>query len=96
MLTKGGKFILLGNQRFSRAVLIAVACAALLLLALHRRVTRRHRQGAAYPPPPYALRAPACHWGFRRLWVDGYGYQWWMRAHHYIARNSWSDNLQFR
>ena len=28
--------------------------------------------------------------------MDGYGYQWRMRAHHHIARNSWSDNLQFR
>jgi hypothetical protein len=33
--------------------------------------------GAAYPPPPaYAQLAPGCHWGRRRVWVDGYGYQW--------------------
>jgi hypothetical protein len=33
--------------------------------------------GAAYPPPPaYAQLAPGCHWGHRRVWVDGYGYQW--------------------
>jgi hypothetical protein len=33
--------------------------------------------GAAYPPPPaYAQLAPGCHWGQRRVWVDGYGYLW--------------------
>ena len=33
--------------------------------------------GAAYPPPPaYAQLAPGCHWGQRRVWVEGYGYQW--------------------
>jgi hypothetical protein len=32
---------------------------------------------AAYPPPPaYAQLAPGCHWGHRRVWVEGYGYQW--------------------
>jgi hypothetical protein len=31
----------------------------------------------AYPPPPaYAQLAPGCHWGHRKVWVDGYGYQW--------------------
>jgi hypothetical protein len=33
--------------------------------------------GAAYPPSPaYAQLAPGCHWGNRRVWVEGYGYQW--------------------
>ncbi|HMK70066.1 MAG TPA: hypothetical protein VK442_03745 [Xanthobacteraceae bacterium] len=39
--------------------------------------------GAYYPPPPgypppaaYAQLAPGCHWGHRRVWVEGYGYQW--------------------
>jgi len=41
--------------------------------------------GAYYPPPPppgygpppaYAELAPGCHWGKRRVWVEGYGYQW--------------------
>jgi hypothetical protein len=35
--------------------------------------------GAAYGPPPgpaYAQLAPGCHWGNRRVWVEGYGYQW--------------------
>jgi hypothetical protein len=33
--------------------------------------------GAAYPPPAtYAQLAPGCHWGQRRVWVEGYGYQW--------------------
>jgi hypothetical protein len=32
---------------------------------------------AAYPPPPaYAQLTPGCHWGHRRVWVEGYGYQW--------------------
>ncbi len=39
---------------------------------------------AYYPPPPppgyvapaYAQLAPGCHWGHRRVWVEGYGYQW--------------------
>ncbi len=31
----------------------------------------------AYPPPPaYAQLAPGCHWGHRRVWVEGVGYQW--------------------
>jgi hypothetical protein len=33
---------------------------------------------AAYYPPPgpaYAQLAPGCHWGHRRVWVEGYGYQ---------------------
>ena len=33
--------------------------------------------GAYYPPPPaYAQLAPGCHWGHRRVWVEGVGYQW--------------------
>ena len=40
--------------------------------------------GAYYPPPPgaypppaaYAQLAPGCHWGQRKVWVEGYGYQW--------------------
>jgi hypothetical protein len=28
------------------------------------------------PPPAYAQLAPGCHWGRRKVWVDGYGYQW--------------------
>jgi hypothetical protein len=33
--------------------------------------------GAAYPPPAeYAQLAPGCHWGHRKVWVEGYGYQW--------------------
>ncbi len=39
--------------------------------------------GAYYPPPPgyppppqYAQLAPGCHWGHRKVWVEGYGYQW--------------------
>jgi hypothetical protein len=32
---------------------------------------------AAYPPPAaYAALGPGCHWGNRRVWVEGYGYQW--------------------
>ena len=38
--------------------------------------------GAYYPPPPgapppaaYAQLAPGCHWGKRRVWVEGVGYQ---------------------
>lgn len=42
---------------------------------------------AAYYPPPgpppgpgygpgYAQLAPGCYWGKRKVWVDGYGYQW--------------------
>jgi hypothetical protein len=31
---------------------------------------------AAYPSPAYAQLAPGCHWGHRRVWVEGYGYQW--------------------
>lgn len=32
----------------------------------------------AYAPPPaaYAQLAPGCHWGHRKVWVEGYGYQW--------------------
>jgi hypothetical protein len=30
-----------------------------------------------YPPPPeYAQLAPGCHWGHRKVWVEGVGYQW--------------------
>ena len=30
----------------------------------------------AYPPPPaYAQLAPGCHWGQRRVWVEGVGYR---------------------
>jgi hypothetical protein len=37
--------------------------------------------GAYYPPPPgagpaYAQLAPGCHWGKRRVWVEGVGYDW--------------------
>ncbi len=33
--------------------------------------------GAYYPPPPaYAQLAPGCHWGRRKVWVDGVGYRW--------------------
>jgi hypothetical protein len=40
--------------------------------------------GAYYPPPPgayptpaaYVQLAPGCHWGHRRVWVEGVGYQW--------------------
>jgi hypothetical protein len=33
--------------------------------------------GAYYPPPPaYAQLGPGCHWGHRKVWVEGYGYQW--------------------
>lgn len=40
--------------------------------------------GAYYPPPPdyyppppaYAQLAPGCHWGKRKVWVEGVGYQW--------------------
>jgi hypothetical protein len=40
--------------------------------------------GAYYPPPPgaypppaaYAQLTPGCHWGHRRVWVEGVGYQW--------------------
>jgi hypothetical protein len=28
-----------------------------------------------YPPPAYAQLAPGCHWGKRKVWVEGYGYQ---------------------
>jgi len=33
---------------------------------------------AAYYPPPaaYAQLAPGCHWAKRRVWVEGYGYDW--------------------
>jgi hypothetical protein len=42
--------------------------------------------GAYYPPPPppgmapapppaYAQLAPGCHWGKRRVWVEGEGYR---------------------
>jgi hypothetical protein len=32
--------------------------------------------GAAYAPPPaYAQLAPGCHWGHRRVWVEGVGYR---------------------
>jgi hypothetical protein len=30
----------------------------------------------AYPPAAYAQLAPGCHWGHRRVWVEGVGYQW--------------------
>ena len=30
---------------------------------------------AYYPPPAYAQLAPGCHWGHRRVWVEGYGYR---------------------
>ena len=30
-----------------------------------------------YPPPAaYVQLAPGCHWGHRRVWVEGVGYQW--------------------
>lgn len=29
-----------------------------------------------YPPPAYAQLAPGCHWGRRKVWIDGYGYRW--------------------
>lgn len=29
----------------------------------------------AYPPPSYAQLAPGCHWGSRRVWVEGVGYR---------------------
>ena len=29
----------------------------------------------AYPPPAYAQLAPGCHWGQRRVWVEGVGYR---------------------
>jgi hypothetical protein len=33
-----------------------------------------------YPPPPpgpgYAQLAPGCYWGKRKVWIEGYGYQW--------------------
>jgi hypothetical protein len=33
--------------------------------------------GAYYPPPAaYAQLGPGCHWGHRKVWVEGYGYQW--------------------
>jgi hypothetical protein len=33
--------------------------------------------GAYYAPPAaYAQLAPGCHWGKRRVWVDGVGYDW--------------------
>jgi hypothetical protein len=41
---------------------------------------------AYYPPPPgygppppgpgYAELAPGCHWGQRKVWVEGVGYRW--------------------
>jgi len=31
--------------------------------------------GPPPPPPAYAQLAPGCHWGKRRVWVDGVGYQ---------------------
>ena len=32
--------------------------------------------GAYGPPPPGAAQlAPGCHWGHRKVWVEGYGYQ---------------------
>ena len=34
-------------------------------------------RASGYPPPPaYAQLAPGCHWGHRKVWVEGYGYQW--------------------
>ena len=30
----------------------------------------------AYPPPAYAQLAPGCHWGRRKVWIEGYGYEW--------------------
>jgi hypothetical protein len=36
----------------------------------------------AYGPPPgpppaaYAQLAPGCHWGKRKVWIEGAGYQW--------------------
>src|SRR6516162_6339818 len=30
---------------------------------------------AAPPPGAYAQLAPGCHWGRRKVWVEGYGYQ---------------------
>src|SRR3984957_16943742 len=32
----------------------------------------------AYPPPGpgYAELAPGCHWGQRKVWVEGVGYRW--------------------
>ena len=37
--------------------------------------------GPRYGPSPgygpgYAQLAPGCYWGKRKVWVDGYGYQW--------------------
>jgi len=33
-----------------------------------------------YPPPPpgpgYAQLAPGCHWGQRKVWIEGEGYRW--------------------
>jgi hypothetical protein len=31
-----------------------------------------------YPPPGpgYAQLAPGCYWGKRKVWIEGYGYQW--------------------
>jgi hypothetical protein len=29
----------------------------------------------APPPPAYAQAAPGCHWGQRKVWVEGVGYQ---------------------
>ena len=33
---------------------------------------------AAYGPPPpgYAALAPGCHWGHRKVWVEGEGWRW--------------------
>lgn len=31
---------------------------------------------AGYPPPMVAQLAPGCHWGKRKVWVDGVGYRW--------------------
>jgi hypothetical protein len=32
--------------------------------------------GYGPPPPDYAEVAPGCRWGHRKVWVEGYGYQW--------------------
>jgi hypothetical protein len=35
--------------------------------------------GYYQPPPPgpgYAQLAPGCYWGKRKVWIEGYGYQW--------------------
>ena len=44
----------------------------------HRRLLQepmvRPRPGAP-PPAAYAQLAPGCHWGQRKVWVEGVGYQ---------------------